>query len=407
MSSFLQRYENPRVASLLAVVLAMTLALSACSGGDDEGADASTSQEASIEDDRATELTEKLVAALGSEEAFNGVIYAWERGYSHAQLFAAIEGRRLQADGNIQDADGDIDQPEGSRLGLVILPDTASGSASGFKLLAWSTDPPLARAAAAPIQEPNLTVEEIRAGAARLFGENPDPEDMGLALMPGLLALALAGYSPEQITEQLILGGNANFELYESVQVPGTSRSEFSCMVLRDAGGTVLAPALQPAEDVGCFTLIQRLANDPSGASITGGGPASQDDESDVNPENAGSYGGEMTMVQCRADCSATCTVTGTMQLSISEDGVIFGGLPAHARWDGSGCREPLQPGWVVEGFWSPDGSVTVSIVSDFDAPAVATGNLEDGTLTLELDDDPLAGDPGSIAAFDAVLTKD
>jgi len=285
-----------RHASLVLAIGFAVLGLTAC-GGEEDGGSSEGELEGADRRERIVSISESLESELGVEDGFNALIYAWERGYSHDQVFPAIEDARLQANGQIEAAGGGTEEPEGPRLGVVILPDTAALPSVGLKLASYEAANP-SRGARALLQEPNLTAERLWELAKIVFGVgNPTPEELGQLVLTTIVDLGIAGYSPEQITEAIVLGGDFGDEVF---QPTNPFEIDFDCPVLRDAAGKVVVPAFR-GDESRCDKEIEALA------SREARDQASEEEEDAPSQEDESAEGNE-----CPGLSDEVCAHSGT-----------------------------------------------------------------------------------------------
>ena len=235
--------------SSVAVVMLSLVAVSC--GGSSDSSSAPTSPQTVAASETAIEpsadaevkaVVDAVVDAHGEDGGFDAVIWAFERGYLGEQLFAgALEGR-LQADGVIIAATGDAEGPEGSPLGLILLPGPE------FQSMEINAVPAVYRADLHMAALGRITIEQAREKLGTLTG------------LLAVFATGRAGYSAGQVIETLILGGT--FDELEYREETGGVGVGWTCFFVRDSTGQVVVPlALDVyAEERKCSRAIEDLA---------------------------------------------------------------------------------------------------------------------------------------------------
>jgi hypothetical protein len=334
----------------------------ACGGGDDSDADSSAP--ATVID--AADLNEKASQQLGSQVAFEAVVYAFERRYSVQQVAAAIDGSGLAADGKIDGV-----EPGGPALGLVVLPENAVLGGRDVILISMAQQPPYSidevkdRADAVREQENELTV---------LLGKGLDLQDQKQSNLYMIMLMAEAGLTGDEILEYVILGPEA---------------------------------AAQTARDkLRAYADELELSDQDSVTSEDKTGEPRQSEAGDP----AGIYSGTLTLVQCGANCDVQCEIQRPYKVTVNADGTIRANTPAQAIFTYDTpptCLDPTEQGWVGSGTWTPEGVVSIELQSFPDTPTLVVGDLKQGVLTLSLEEDTRVDDPGRVIQFDAVLTRE
>ena len=191
-------------------------------------------------------FADALVDSVGAEAALEALFFALERGYSFEQIATGAEGGVLNADGTIE-----ATVPAGPPLGLVLLPEAGLA-----RLIASQTE--------------RVTGEELVERASELFGlgkERFEEEQEGVdqtkrdmafrVLLISTMGLLLEnGYTPEQVTLQIIVGG--------AVLLLDDPRpeSEKQCIYMRDilpdgTGGPIVAPDQSSERNPSCEIIIR------------------------------------------------------------------------------------------------------------------------------------------------------
>ena len=173
-------------------------------------------------------MNDAVVAAHGEDGGFDAVIWAFERGYSGDQLIAGALDGRLEADGVITDTAGGTEPPDGSPLGLIVLPDLGPQG--------------LGIAAVPAVYRTDLRV-------VATFQAERDIEEIlrslnlasGVALAR-IIGAALGGYSGQQILENIIFEGGRIDDRVRFGAAEGNP--PFSCYFLRDSNGNIVVPAV-------------------------------------------------------------------------------------------------------------------------------------------------------------------
>ncbi len=153
---------------------------------------------------RIEDLEVAILATLGSEDGFYGVVQALDRGYSLRQVLRAALSGRLRADGSVVTKTGGLEPPEGAAHGIL----TAGRMGSTAEL------PGVPRASSTPVP----LISALRAKSDALAGVRGH---LGLSV---LISLTGQGYSFEQVVQAILLdqvripegpGARAAFEIVD------------------------------------------------------------------------------------------------------------------------------------------------------------------------------------------------
>lgn len=327
-------------------------------GGDADG-DGELAAERIATFEPAIESAVQLVEQIGDpDEAFDAVLFAFERGYAGSQYVEAIEGDALRPDGVITSGGSVVLDPDGEPLGLVTLPEETSMRPGSFLYVSALpvTLPPRsvsgqsASVDPSSIREANVIDTEIwdqlssdRRQTERDFYKAPNLHETTQQIA-FINLMVLSGYSSRQITEVLtdavVTGEKVSFGMLNSEIDGDITTTYFTspattwitqrflnsvfCTGLRDSSGRFLLPDFPPLDgsvlsdevDAGitCHELfvLHNESNPPAQAGAT------DPPETPHVPPSGGTSGGGTTATSNQADQTATSAPSITVVVTAS-----------------------------------------------------------------------------------------
>lgn len=370
---------------LAGAALSMLLILAVACGGDDRPTPGR----------EAEQLSAKIVRQLGAEGAFDALIYAFERGYSAAQVLAALDAGRLQQDGWVASRSGGSTRegPAGAALGRVVLPERARALPPPAVFITLAE--PLGTLRPNLLVNEPLPIEKLRE-AARTWESTLEREAVRF-----ILDLLTHDYSPDQIVDALIDQLFLDEQRGEAtVRAIGRRLGSDKCLeeegreyecrcdyFLRDANGDFVVPAGTTNFNPACR---QALAD----ASIQPAEPGQRASQR-LMP---GVYAGQITQVHCTSTCGTTCEFTAPMRITLNSDGTVQGTGGHSVRYLQSRCEDPSTgrpPAYAGQAVYALNGNWNPTAASDRITVEINVGNIQ-ATIVIVFSGDTASVSLGS-----------
>lgn len=315
-----------------------------------------------------------LVASFGGDEGFVALVSALERGYGIDQISPAVLEGRLSTDGSITAGDGDLEEPAGVALGVVVLPGSGSGGSdqesvgTGNEVGPRGVRATPSRARGAPFEPLGLLAQ-----LGNELGDSIEPgEDPGAVLIGIIVELSNNGYGLDQIVDALVLGDAILVRIGD-------------CTALSRGIGLTVPPSMRTKGDCSSRLLDQTALEESADDTAGGSDPAVTEAPPVTEAASAliARYDGAVELVQCGLSCGFRCAVPATISVGFNPDGTVGGGFDGQATWTSDSCGAPLFGTNPVEGFWEEDGTFAFASPNVFGI--TVEGLVIDGVMTASL----------------------
>ena len=276
-----------------------------------------------------------LIDQWGSDrDAFFGVVWSLDAGYSAAQIIAAAADERMRVDGAIAGSNGGVLEPEYEPTGLLELPEidaarfgpvvavAAPGIRSALGRLADDTP------SNAKVTGLGLLQEAFDGGLAAFERSEEqavlDRLDRQVTFL--VLDLALRGYSTQQILEGLMVGS-----IIVHVE------DDIKCVYVATTDRTTVRPVRPPADifiELACPAVPEDAPTEVAGATTTtttteAGASTTTTSTTTTVPEALqlpATYEGSSEQRLSWSNAKGMCTInTTTMRVTLHPDGTVTG----------------------------------------------------------------------------------